>query len=374
MMKLKKFRVTNFRSVMDSGWIDCDSITSLVGINEAGKSNLILALWKLKPARDDEEESKIEKRDDMPRHMYTEWKDTPGAIKFISAIFELDDALSDKVASLCGCESSLVKIVQITRGYDEEYSVEFPNYSVSAEIPTKTVQDIVSAAKTELSTLEEIEEIDADESNEDDGNENVVDEVIDTPKTGAKETLLNALDGIAVLLKKKKTLKEEDLIEINSMYPNNVSQFSDSNIRSKFITTKDLIAKAFSVLTIDNPGDMESVDNLIIFELPSFVYYSDYGNLDAEIYLPQAVKLLKSKSIGFDNAAKVRTLRMLFEFVNLNPKEVLELGKDPLTQEKVITITKTVDAHYPQKNKRVLFKKYIGQYFVNYEKYLMRYR
>ena len=44
MMKLKKFRVTNFRSVLDSGWIDCDDVTSLAGINEAGKSNIILAL------------------------------------------------------------------------------------------------------------------------------------------------------------------------------------------------------------------------------------------------------------------------------------------------------------------------------------------
>ena len=48
MMTLKRFRVMNFRSVMDSGWIDCDDVTSLVGINEAGKSNVILALWKLK--------------------------------------------------------------------------------------------------------------------------------------------------------------------------------------------------------------------------------------------------------------------------------------------------------------------------------------
>ena len=47
MMTLKRFRVMNFRSVMDSGWIDCDDVTSLVGINEAGKSNVILALWKL---------------------------------------------------------------------------------------------------------------------------------------------------------------------------------------------------------------------------------------------------------------------------------------------------------------------------------------
>ena len=45
MMKLKQFRISNFRSIDDTGWINCDDITALVGINEAGKSNVILALW-----------------------------------------------------------------------------------------------------------------------------------------------------------------------------------------------------------------------------------------------------------------------------------------------------------------------------------------
>ena len=38
-MKLIRYRVMNFRSVKDSGWINCDDVTTLVGINEAGKSN-----------------------------------------------------------------------------------------------------------------------------------------------------------------------------------------------------------------------------------------------------------------------------------------------------------------------------------------------
>lgn len=50
-MKLTKYRVTKFRSVQDSNWIDCDNVTTLVGVNESGKSNLLLALWKLNPAR-----------------------------------------------------------------------------------------------------------------------------------------------------------------------------------------------------------------------------------------------------------------------------------------------------------------------------------
>ena len=53
-MKLIRYKVTNFRSVKDSGWIECSDVTTLVGINEAGKSNLLLALWKLNPAKDGE--------------------------------------------------------------------------------------------------------------------------------------------------------------------------------------------------------------------------------------------------------------------------------------------------------------------------------
>lgn len=43
-MKLLRYRVENFRSVENSGWIDCDNVTTLVSINESGKSNLLLAL------------------------------------------------------------------------------------------------------------------------------------------------------------------------------------------------------------------------------------------------------------------------------------------------------------------------------------------
>ena len=53
-MKLARFRVTNFRSVEDSGWVDVDDVTALIGVNESGKTNLLLPLWKLKPARDGE--------------------------------------------------------------------------------------------------------------------------------------------------------------------------------------------------------------------------------------------------------------------------------------------------------------------------------
>ena len=328
MMTLKQFRVQNFRSVMDSGWIDCDNITSLIGINEAGKSNLLLALWKLKPART-EGESKIDALHDMPRHMYTQWENIPEQIKFISAKFELDDATRDKVVALCGCEETAAQVVEITRRYDTKYLILFPEYLQNGAIQAETVSDITNSAKKEIISLNEKTKA----------------------EKGIKGKVIEALDKIITYLTGKEQLSSADLKSINEMFPNNIHKSATSEIYPKFETVKVAIANAFAPLKSKNPSDSEEARTLILAEMPSFVYYSNYGNLDAEIYLPHTVKLLRGEKVpGFDNDAKVRTLRVLFDFVKLNPEEVLELGSDPLKQERVRTITMHID-NYNRPNK-----------------------
>lgn len=51
-MRVKRFRVTNFKSVDDSGWIDTDDVTALIGTNESGKTNILRPLWKFDPAKE----------------------------------------------------------------------------------------------------------------------------------------------------------------------------------------------------------------------------------------------------------------------------------------------------------------------------------
>ena len=48
-MNLQSFKVTNYRNVIDSGWIEVGDITAFVGQNEAGKSNLFEALYRINP-------------------------------------------------------------------------------------------------------------------------------------------------------------------------------------------------------------------------------------------------------------------------------------------------------------------------------------
>ncbi|WP_245326638.1 AAA family ATPase [Bradyrhizobium sacchari] len=48
-MQLKWFHVRDFQSVRNSGRVTVSEITTLVGKNEAGKSSLLKALYKLNP-------------------------------------------------------------------------------------------------------------------------------------------------------------------------------------------------------------------------------------------------------------------------------------------------------------------------------------
>lgn len=63
-MKLTSFKVENFRSVNDSGPIEVADRTVLVGRNESGKTNLLIALHSLNPAGGIKELSYIK---DFPR-------------------------------------------------------------------------------------------------------------------------------------------------------------------------------------------------------------------------------------------------------------------------------------------------------------------
>lgn len=100
-MRLKKFQIQNFRNVIDSGWIDVNSVTAFVGQNEAGKSNLFEALYKLNPYQDDEYDDSIDwPVDDWKGRTQSDGK--PVA----SAIFELEPGDLDDLVDEATAESS----------------------------------------------------------------------------------------------------------------------------------------------------------------------------------------------------------------------------------------------------------------------------
>ncbi|MFL9883213.1 AAA family ATPase [Paraburkholderia agricolaris] len=96
-MRLKKARVTNYRSVVDSGWFDIESAkTIMVGPNEAGKTAVLQALQQINPPAD---VVKFDALRDYPRSKYndiTTGRVDPKDVTVVEVEFELDE--DDKAA------------------------------------------------------------------------------------------------------------------------------------------------------------------------------------------------------------------------------------------------------------------------------------
>lgn len=230
-MKLVRYKVMNFRSVKDSGWINCDDVTTLVGVNEAGKSNLLLALWKLNPATDGE----IDIIHDIPVADLSTLRNETSTTKFITAEFKISEETRHKIAHEVSCEETDLSTVTISRFYDKEYKISLPKNPVST--------------KTEEKEL--------------------------TPPEGTEWT--------------------EPKYE-----------------------------------TVSVNYNQDELEKVILKYMPKFVYYSNYGNLSTKLYLPHVIKWLNNEPVqGVQtNKDQVRTLKILFEFVKLQPNEILTLGRD----------------------------------------------
>jgi AAA15 family ATPase/GTPase len=201
--KLINFQITNFRSITDSGIIEIDNTTCLVGVNESGKTNLLLGLWKLNPANNEP----IVPLSDYPRKKYVDYESTNGDEIFVKAKFSLGSDIISEIRKLVGGEEKNYEEVFVERMYNGNYNIEFPKLDKDFEI------------------------------------------------------------------------------------------------------TDDLF-------------------DLVIKSIPKFVYYSDYGNLDSEIYLPHVISNFNRTDLGEKERAKVRSLKVLFDFVKLKPNEILELGRE----------------------------------------------
>ena len=90
-MRLTRARVTNFKSIDDSGWVTADDVTCMVGKNESGKTAFLHALKRLNPVPGVNGDFDLK---DYPRKGYVRYKrahKTQPAV-VVSAEFELSES------------------------------------------------------------------------------------------------------------------------------------------------------------------------------------------------------------------------------------------------------------------------------------------
>lgn len=105
-MKLKEFRVREFRSIWDSGSVAVDhQVTCLVGKNEAGKTALLTALYRTNPII--AEHAMFDETYDYPKREVEDYRfavengDRDKAV-VVEAVYELEDSDEKAVAAVFG--------------------------------------------------------------------------------------------------------------------------------------------------------------------------------------------------------------------------------------------------------------------------------
>ena len=252
-MRLLRYKVNKFRSVKGTEWIDIDKLACLVGLNESGKTNLLLPLWKFNPADD---ATKIDMFYDYPRDEYPEIKgddDSRTGEPFIETLFELTDEQTNFLQT--------------------------------------TYEHYINSPKPEETDEEEGAEA---EKKEDEDVEGIVEE----QARGDAEKLLTFTKYLLI----KKDYNESFYIHISNEECEEISKNIKENV---------------------GKGTFVAICNAI----PRFIYYSEYGNLDSKIYLPDVKNDLgKINELNGKRLMKARTLKILFNHLGLDYNEIEELG------------------------------------------------
>ena len=161
-MRLKSVRVREFKSVVDSGEFETGDITCLVGKNEAGKTAVFEALYRLNPVINSDDNFNV--THDYPRTDVEDYEQSVQTGKrepaiVVTAIYELSDDEVAEVEEQFGAGVLVNHEVKLSRGYENKTyfdvnvneRVAIQHLVAQAELP-----DDVRANAAQASTLEQL--------------------------------------------------------------------------------------------------------------------------------------------------------------------------------------------------------------------------
>ncbi len=313
-MLLTGFQVENFRSIDKSEWIDVEDVTALIGTNESGKTNLLCALWKLNPASKDGD---INLLTDAPRKLYSQLRASNKDTVFIRTEFLLNDEESQHVSNLRKRPPNEVKKVSVSRMYDGIYLIRFPD----EKLPTLKADIFQKFIDEKIKYIQELQLLKSENEEKRDNFSDVFNQLRGLFESSIIDKA--RIDNASSLLSNLRDEKEPKTSEFTKTLNETESFFKDHSTE------------------IDRPSADELAESrrYIVKNLPTFVYYSNYGNLDSEIYLPHVIENMSRTDLGAKESAKVKTLKVLFDYVKLEPQDILDLGRsdsdDELSDEEI---------------------------------------
>lgn len=235
-MKLKSFRVTNYKAIEDSGVINLNDLTVIIGKNESGKSSLLNALYRINPRF----LKKFNVIIDWPRHK-KESLDESGVV--CQAWFSLEENDVSLIRSQLDIEPNFEDFSVVVR-YDNVRHAKFGDSYYLVYTPDyikDTINEMV-LADGEIKSIKFRSKVPA---------------II-------RRATKSDFDGI-----------DRIIADLDVKYGDNGDKLTD-NEANQFIKFKTLISEA--VVKFKDIIELETnLDALLIKNLPKFIYMDDYS-------------------------------------------------------------------------------------------------
>ena len=300
-MQLKSFRARNFRSINDSGEIHVSRITSLLGRNESGKSNLLKALHSLNPVDGFKALSPIK---DFPRDRKLE--DCSDYTPVLDSNWVLS-SLEQKELTKVFSRAAEVTTVTISRKYGSSRYIGFENLP-SLELGDKWVKSkirkIIAAVENVLEGIDDPHLT-----------------VIKTASTNFEScvTEIDDLQNWANTTKKAIADLEKSLVAAGKELPEVIDEaLTDIQTQAEQIAGDEEAHKAGISWVVSN--------------MPKFIYLDDYPQLEGHQNLAEYNQRQQANT-----ATDVdRYFAKLCKVAGMDPKSLQDLANDPETRNQLV--------------------------------------
>jgi hypothetical protein len=291
-MRLSAFRVRNYKVIDDTGWIAVDgNVTAFVGRNESGKTAVLRALWKSRNVA----AVKFDKLIDYPRERYA--KERKGSQEVTSLRFDLLPAESESLSAQFPAElNAKPRVATLTTYYVGE---------------DNTRSEVLFEGD-----IENLCRIPSDDA------KRVVQLVSDALKPQDPDSVIsNAATTALAQINDQDQLWSENTGNTLAAFEAAVSGWAGADENRRFLSA-DERQECAKVLAKARQGDPSAKPRQWILDnLPIFIYFDDYGQLDTRIFLPAYLgRATASPDV------RTRTQSALFAWSGLDPAEVLDLG------------------------------------------------
>jgi predicted ATPase len=335
-MKLTSCRVQNYRSILDSGWVDVDDITTIVGKNESGKTSFLKALWKFNPFNDE------------PYNIDREWpsgrrkEKSPDKI-VVETRFSFSEAEIAEIEQIHESAKGITG-VEITRNYAGEFQHKFSPAQPNTE---HTVEWVVGLLTQSLLDSP-VGCTDHFKGHYDAKMKAIIDAVHDK-------------NGCQVAISKLSELKSQLQSFVHPNHPHNQTDIPKIPARS---------AEIDSVITKITATPLLRVVDFVHQLLPTFVYMDDHRIFSGAARLDEVQKRKREKR----QTVADETILVIMEMSGLDLDEEVRKGGENDREQRILdmndasqTLTILIADRWKQKKYEVMFQA-DGQHFITFVK------